>query len=268
MISSLETRLNAVLENAELVERLRAYYTAYYRDALGIPGWEKLVEQRLREEEMESARFSYALDGRPVRPGASFLNVGCGTGGVNMVAAQAGLDVYGLEPSPDALEICRLKAPYFDIAPDHFTAGVAEHIPFPDQRFDMVYCFTVLEHVQDVKKSVAELVRVTKPGGMIFISIPNYLSFYEGHYKLFWLPKFPKPLARLYLRAHRRPTGFLDTINYITPNDIVRDLSAFPVQIYQPPADLSWQGSLRSWLYKAYYALFGIASGQIWINRQ
>jgi len=46
-------------------------------------------------------------------------------------------------------------------------------LPFKDSKFDRVYCYEVLEHVVDEKKSVSELARTLKWGGRIYISVPH-----------------------------------------------------------------------------------------------
>ena len=54
--------------------------------------------------------------------------------------------------------------------------GSLEAIHFNDNHFDVVICTEALEHINDVKKVVNELVRVTKPGGHIIISFQNHFN--------------------------------------------------------------------------------------------
>ena len=77
----------------ELRDRLRRYYTTYYRDVLGIPGWSELVGLREEEERQERGRLDRLrrLLGGEIR--GYVLNVGCGTGGFNLVAEEAGARV-------------------------------------------------------------------------------------------------------------------------------------------------------------------------------
>jgi SAM-dependent methyltransferase len=89
-------------------------------------------------------------------------------------------------------------------------------LPFPDRSFDLVYCLSTLEHVDSVEAAVGEMVRVLQPGGAVLLYAPNAWALYENHYKIFWPPRCPRPLARLYLRLRRRPTGFVDTLNYLS----------------------------------------------------
>ncbi|MBU0957471.1 MAG: class I SAM-dependent methyltransferase [Nanoarchaeota archaeon] len=46
--------------------------------------------------------------------------------------------------------------------------------PFKKEEFDLVYCSHILEHVEDLMKTLKELVRVTKKGGIIHIRVPHF----------------------------------------------------------------------------------------------
>jgi SAM-dependent methyltransferase len=117
--------------------------------------------------------------------------------------------------------------------------SAGEDLPFSADSFDLVYCLSVIEHVSSVEKTMNEVLRVLKPGGVFYLVAPNYLNFYESHYKIFWLPKFPKPLARQYLKMRGRPADFLDTLNYITPGWLFRLLKRHSVSIKRFPQGMS-----------------------------
>src|SRR5690606_26208157 len=65
----------------------------------------------------------------------------------------------------------------------------AEAIPYPDNRFDTILSHEVLEHVDDDRAAVREMVRVLRPGGRIIIFAPNRWYPFEthGHY---WRGKY------------------------------------------------------------------------------
>jgi SAM-dependent methyltransferase len=102
--------------------------------------------------------------------------------------------------------------------------GIGEKLPFPDNSFDVVASYQVLEHVHDPARVVAEVARVLKRGGLFHFSTPNYMAFWEPHYKIFWLPLMPKWLGRVYLRLRGRQSGFLAHLNYVNPLNIRRFL--------------------------------------------
>lgn len=200
-----------------LKNKILNYYKSYYKDTLEIPNWEELTNRQLKENEDESERIKH-LEGLLGRfKNKKILDVGCGTGGFVVSAAKKSEMVTGLEPDGRALEICFLKQKELGLKNVKFLQGAGENMPFSKEEFDIVYSMTVLEHVRDVKKTIKEMLRVTKKGGLVYINTPNYLSFYEGHYKIFWFPLFPKLLAKLYLKLRSRPPKFIDSINYVTP---------------------------------------------------
>jgi SAM-dependent methyltransferase len=49
-------------------------------------------------------------------------------------------------------------------------------LPYPEGRFDLVVSMDVVEHLADPLPWLSELFRVTKPGGMLFLTTPNYAS--------------------------------------------------------------------------------------------
>ena len=248
-------KLSAQAKLHELTDR---YYTAYYRDTLGIPNWGALVALRCEEERQERtrlARLERILEPRMLR--GRVLNVGCGTGGFNVAAAAAGAQVVGVDADAAALAICALRRD----AGRGFAQAAAEELPFASGVFDLVHCFSVIEHVASVSGTIREMVRVTRPGGAIYVHTPNAWSFYEGHYKLFWAPFLPQPLGRLYLRLRGRPDAYLATIRRLTCRAIMRAFAAAGVTaltFYDDAQPREMLGRLRL-LTGAYYRLSRVA---------
>lgn len=140
--------------------------------------------------------------------------------------------------------------------------GAVEALPFGDGSSDLVYCFSTLEHVKSVPEAVREMLRVARPGGAVYVNAPNALACYEGHYKLFWLPLMPKPLARLYLRARKRPTGFVDTFQPLLRRRLESLFRAAGARVSRLEADgaqLPETGSPLWPLVRVYYRLVGVS---------
>ncbi len=53
----------------------------------------------------------------------------------------------------------------------HFVCAMGENLPFSNHRFDMVFSFNVLDHVRSPSRFVAEIVRVTRPGGKVAVGV-------------------------------------------------------------------------------------------------
>lgn len=239
-----------------LQARLEAYYRRYYADVLGIPGWRDLVAVRLADTAYESRRLErleMAL-GRPVA-GSRLLNVGCGTAGFNVLAAQKGAEAWGIDLSHEAAAIARLR-----VAPSRVMCAAAEALPFRDRSFDVVYCYSTLEHVDDAGHALREMVRVLAPGGSLYVHTPHRWACFESHYKVFWLPGLPRPLSAVYLRLRGRPTSYLRTVRLLTLAECRAYAAAAGGRItlvLDDGANRPVGGALWP-LVRAYYRAFGI----------
>ena len=203
----------------DVTAALTAYYTAYYRDTLGIPGWSALVRLRREEEVQERARRLARLEallGADALQGR-VLNVGCGTGGFNALAEQAGAEVWGVDESSAAVTIARARMRHGE----RVLHAMAETLPFPAASFDLVYCYAAIEHVEDARRSLGEMVRVMRRDARLYLHTNDRRSCFEGHYKVFWLPWLPAALARLYLAARGRPTAYLATLRPLSRRECV-----------------------------------------------
>lgn len=109
--------------------------------------------------------------------GKKILDVGAGTGyNVYWFAARAHAE--GIEPSHKAIVLARRRGV-------ELRQGTAESLPYKDASFDLVTCFDVIYH-KDVnpERAVSEMMRVLKPGGVLFIRNAAYQWMLSGHDKL------------------------------------------------------------------------------------
>lgn len=239
-----------------LAERLAAYYTRYYRDTLGIPGWRDIVAVRVADQAYETRRLAQlerALGG-PVRD-RRLLNLGCGTGGFSEAAERAGAEVWSVDASPEAVAITAARA---DDA--RALVAAAEALPFAAGSFDVVYCFSTLEHVADPGAAIREMVRVLRRHGTIYLHTPNRWACFEGHYKIFWVPGLPRGLARAYLGLRGRPTAFLETLRLLSVAEcraLVERAGARVVRLLGEDTDRPVGGPLWP-VVRSYYRLCGV----------
>ncbi len=111
----------------------------------------------------------------PPGPGLSFLDIGCNWGRWSVAAARAGYLVTGIDPQPKAVEAARRVARDLGVQVEY---GVAcgESLPFPGESFDVVFSYSVLQHLakDHVRRVLAEIARVLRPGGRALIQMPNH----------------------------------------------------------------------------------------------
>lgn len=100
------------------------------------------------------------------------LDVGCGGGLLAEEFARLGCRVTGIDPSRKSIEEAQRHAAAADLMID-YRVGRAEQLPTEDGVFDVVYCCDVLEHVDDVSRSVAEIARSLRPGGVFLYDTIN-----------------------------------------------------------------------------------------------
>jgi ubiquinone/menaquinone biosynthesis C-methylase UbiE len=118
-------------------------------------------------------RMAQALtDAAQLRPGQTVLDVGCGTGAIDrwLVRHTAGQNrILGVDVNRYLLrEATALARKEGAEAAVEFREGSAEALPFPDDSFDITMSITVIEEV-DAQQMLAEMVRVTSPGGRVAV---------------------------------------------------------------------------------------------------
>ena len=108
------------------------------------------------------------------------LDMGCGEGRHSIGAyIETKVNVLGFDLSINDLKIARGRLDDFDTSNIQslcqFGRADIISLPFADCSLDSVICSEVLEHVDSPQKSIEELIRVLKPGGILALSVPRYL---------------------------------------------------------------------------------------------
>jgi 2-polyprenyl-3-methyl-5-hydroxy-6-metoxy-1,4-benzoquinol methylase len=202
--------------HARYCRELKTHLYGYYGRRLGLPAGEVASAIDRRLERVRGEALAGLLDECIGLRGKQLLDVGCGWGELVLSCLLRGAAAYGVEPDIDEIQISCLLLQSYGFG-SRIQKGYGEQLPFASDEFDVVTCQQVLEHVSSIQQVVRELVRVTRPGGFILVSIPNYLFPYEGHYRLKWFPFTPKPLGRVILKAKGRDPDFLvNHVNYTT----------------------------------------------------
>lgn len=108
------------------------------------------------------------------------LDVGCADGPIRNRLA-AGVDYVGLDYPATADGLYRTKPQVF---------GSAERLPFCDACFDTVVILDVLEHIASPTEAIGELARVTKPGGILLLTIPYGYPLHDAPHDYQRLTRF------------------------------------------------------------------------------
>lgn len=111
-------------------------------------------------------------------PAHRALDLGCGSGELLVSLAAANREVTGLDGSAEMLELCRRKLgqrPNVTLV----CADVAEAAHLPAGSFQLVVASSLLEYLEDLDATLADIHRLLAPGGVFILSLPNAASFYR-----------------------------------------------------------------------------------------
>jgi SAM-dependent methyltransferase len=212
------------------------------------------------------------LDRLRLRPGDLVLDAGCGEGRHCFGSLERGARVVGLDldPKPLAAAGGALRARAHEL--HSFGAmlrGNTFALPFRDACFDKVICSEVMEHVHDYEAAARELARVTRPGGLVAVTIPTATSealylrtgddYFEspgGNIRIFR----PRDLSRGLARAGLFTVGVGFAHAFHTPYWVLRSVVGLPRSDQNPLVRLYRLFLLRATLSPALSRLEG------WLN--
>ena len=152
------------------------------------------------------------------------LDAGCGAHALNALTCQRREfgEVCAIDLNHEAVERVMAACPGIDII-----QGSLMDLPYADARFDLVVCAGVAHHTPDVEKSVSEIFRVLKPGGVAYVSI---YSFHKSGFEYFvralrWLGR-----AVSFRLMHRLFSGITFVNNFILDHMYVPVLWVFSAE--------------------------------------
>ena len=116
--------------------------------------------------------------------GKDVLDVGIGSGIATQMLAESGAKVTGVDLTEWAVETTRRRLDAFGLEADVRQAD-AEQLPFEDASFDLVFSWGVIHHSSDMDRALAELVRVTRPGGQLVLMVYHRRSLFFVVYRAF-----------------------------------------------------------------------------------
>lgn len=202
----------------------------------------------------------------PRLPPGRLLEVGCASGRFMHSMAQEGWQVEGIEFSAEAAGNARTLG-----YPVHI--GALETAPEPSVAYDIVVGWMVVEHLHDPVNSLAKLMRWTRPGGWLVLSVPNAGSYEFKMFRDMWyalqLPTHlthftPKTIEQMLSRAgwrlenifhHQNVNNLIASLGYhLRAKDTSRRISDALIRFPETP----------SWVH---YALFPVAMVASWFGQ-
>ena len=147
----------------------------------------------------------YPIPAFPLAGPGRLLDIGSNWGRWSIAAARVGFDVVAIDPSLGAMRAARRVARQLDVDLDVIVAD-ARHAPFPDGSFDVVFSYSVLQHLApaDVKECAEECARLLRPGGVALHQLPNAYG--------------ARSVYRQAARRFRAPAGF--EVRYWKPRQL------------------------------------------------
>jgi 2-polyprenyl-6-hydroxyphenyl methylase/3-demethylubiquinone-9 3-methyltransferase len=135
-------------------------------------------------------------DSKAMRPleGLRLVDIGCGGGLVSEPMARLGARVTGIDPTERNIEVAKLHAGQSGLDID-YRSVLAEDLAAAAERFDVVLCLEVVEHVPDVGQFTKVIRQLLAPGGLMIVSTLNrtlksfVLAIVGAEYVLRWLPR-------------------------------------------------------------------------------
>lgn len=193
--------------------------------------YSELMDRMLDEEGRRTkarkliAILEHAL-GRTDLAGLTALDVGCSAGFIADELAAAGAITTGVDIDEPGLARARERFG------DHvdFRLARGEDLPLADESVDVVVLNHIYEHVVDPASVLADIHRVLRPGGALYLGLGHRWQVIEPHHRLPFLSWLPQGLADRYVRLTRKGEHYYE--RYATPAGLRRLTAAFDTWDY------------------------------------
>jgi len=188
--------------------------------------------------ELASAEFQMALaearqtlsllENLELPENGSVLEVGAGMGIASTALSFFGFQVTSLEPGGVGFEINKSTSEHISMTVGTkvtLVADSAEEVKFiKGTKFDLIISNNVLEHVQNVEKSLINLLGYLSPSGVMVHSCPNYTFPFEPHFGIPLVPFCPIRTS-VFLSSRIRKSGVWKSLNFVTARQVRRIFS-------------------------------------------
>lgn len=175
------------------------------------------------------------------------LDAGCGHGICSVVLSEIAQSVTAIDLSPACIETARQQAEKFDRRNMSFGVQDLQHLDLPDSQFDLVWCWGVAMMAPDPMAVIHNLMRVTRPGGEIYLSLYLKTWLSPAHQAV-------RHFCRAFMNTPRRKRTVLDGFAWLT-RAIVK-LRGKEINIRAD--NVSIQAQVDDWYYPPYKTFYSI----------
>jgi len=187
----------------------------------------------------------------PVKEGAKILDIGAGLGAISFSLAKAGYEVTSVDSVPERAAFLGVRKTQDNVHNLHAACASVLDLPFFDGTFDAVIMNGVLEWVglsdttlapdEVQKRALANIFKVLKPGGVLYLAIENrmsvlnFLGFKDPHSGLRFVTLMPRKIADFYSRLKRKGNDYR-VYTYSGPGykSILRRVGFRDMKFYSP----------------------------------
>lgn len=161
----------------------------------------------------EGSDLQWMVESMDLTGAERLLDIGTGAGHTCLAFAPLVADCVGLDVTPEMVQVASGLAADKGLTNVQFLQAEAEHLPFPNDAFDVVTCRFAAHHFADVEQAMREVSRVLKAGGT-FLLIDHYAP--EGRE----LDEFVNTLDRLRDPSHVREYSVAQWQSYFQDNGL------------------------------------------------
>src|ERR1700749_175386 len=178
-------------------------------------------EENLAVPEFINRRLDEIIAGfAPYKRGGRLLDLGCGAGTIMQAARRAGWEAVGVEVSATAAEHNRAEG--FEV----FNGELAD-ARYPEGHFDVVVLSEVLEHVAEPRAMLGEVLRVMRPGGLLWATTPNGRGFSARSLGLKWSAVSPPEHLPLFSRG--AVESLLEEVGFVRARVVTEGFNPFEI---------------------------------------
>lgn len=187
---------------------------------------------------------------RPVHA-LSVLDVGCGYGHTALALARQCRRIVGIEPCAEPVQVAKELQHQEQATNVEFHHATLETFRTGEQ-FDLIILDNVLEHLPDQPGALRRIEELLKPGGVLYLLVPNKYWPMEVHYHLPFLGWMPLGFANLYLKWTGKGTDYTDASyapGFLKMVRLMNRQKSWKWR-FALPANLAWTTTGAAWHYR------------------